>query len=137
MTPDEINHLLYRESGLLGVSGISNNMQVLQQSDDPRAEEAIELYCYRAAGEAGALITALEGLDAIVFTAGIGENSALVRQRICERLAWLGLEIDSLANEENATIISTAGSKISAVVVPTDEEIVIANATRRLITAGA
>ena len=99
MSVDDVQHMLYRESGLLGVSGISNNMQELLESDDDRAREAIELYCYRAAGEMGSLVMALGGLDAIVFTAGIGENSAYVRRLICGRLRWMGVELTASGND--------------------------------------
>ncbi len=133
MSVDEVHHLLYRESGLLGVSGVSNSMQVLLESKDPNAREAIELFCYRAACELGSLVAALEGLDAIVFTAGIGENCERVRRTICSRFAWLGVALDPVANEENATVISRKDSKIDVLVVPTDEQAIIADATRVLI----
>jgi len=133
MSIKQVQRMLYQQSGLLGVSGISNNMQVLQESSDPHAREAIDLYCYRAACELGSLIAALEGLDAIVFTAGIGENSAEVRRGICERLAWLGVELDLIANDADETFISAANSKVDVLVVPTNEEAVIAAATRALI----
>ncbi|HFC05683.1 MAG TPA: acetate kinase, partial [Rhizobiales bacterium] len=119
-------------SGLLGVSGFSNNMRELQESDNPRAAEAIDLFCYRAACEFAAHTTALQGLDGIVFTAGIGENSALVRAKICRQLAWMGVEIDEDANNRNGLVISTAESKITVHVKATNEELVIARATRRL-----
>lgn len=130
MTMDEIEHLLYRESGLLGVSGLSNDMQDLEQSSDPHAHEAIDLYCYRAAAELAALVPAMGGLDAIVFTAGIGENSVRVRREICTRLSWMGVELDDAANGSGATHIAARSSKIDVLVVPTDEELVIAEATR-------
>ncbi|MDX2464160.1 MAG: acetate/propionate family kinase [Porticoccus sp.] len=133
MSIEQVEHLLYRESGLLGVSGISNNMQVLHDSPDPHAREAIELFCYRAAGELGLLLSPLQGLDAIVFTAGIGENAVLVRQLICDHLAWLGVELDQAANNTNATRISSPNSKIDVLVIPTNEEAVIAEATHTLI----
>ena len=132
MSVDQVHQLLYRESGLLGVSGFSNNMRELQESSDRRAAEAIDLFCYKAACEFGSHAVAMEGLDAIVFTAGIGENSAVVREKICRQLGWLGVEIDQAANEGHATTISVEKSKISVHVVATDEELVIANATRRL-----
>jgi len=135
MSTAQVRHMLYPESGLLGVSGISNNMQVLQECADPKTREAIDLFCYRAACELGSLVTALEGLDAIVFTAGIGENSAEVRRRICERLAWLGVELDQTANDADETVISAADSKVDVLVVPTNEEAVIAKATRAMIAA--
>ncbi len=130
----QVEHMLYRESGLLGVSGVSNNMKVLHDSADPRAREAIDLFCYRAACEAGSLVTTLKGLDTMVFTAGIGENSTQVRKLICDHLAWLGIELDQAANDMNATIISTAKAKVKVLVVPTSEETVIAGATRELVT---
>jgi len=133
MSITQVQHMLYRESGLLGVSGISNNLQVLQESSDPHAREAIDLFCYRAACEVGSLAVALEGLDAIVFTAGIGENSAEVRKLICARLAWLGVGLDQTANDANETVIGVANSKVDVLVVPTNEETVIAQATRALI----
>ncbi|MCF8465943.1 MAG: acetate/propionate family kinase [Sneathiella sp.] len=133
MNAEQIQHLLYHESGLLGVSGISNNMQVLLQSTQPEAKEAVDLFCYRAASELAALIVPLEGLDAIVFTAGIGENSAEVRRRICAHLKWLGVELDMAANQANKPVISTSTSKIAIAVIPTDEERVIADATRTIL----
>jgi acetate kinase len=131
MTAAQLSTLLYTQSGLLGVSGISPDMAVLQASAAPQAHQAIDLFCYRAANELTALATANGGLDAIVFTAGIGERSALVRAQICERLAWLGVDIDPEANAENAQRISTDTSAIEVLVIATDEEIVIAEATRR------
>ncbi|VAW02507.1 Acetate kinase [hydrothermal vent metagenome] len=130
MSVDEVHQLLYRESGLLGVSGFSNNMRELQESSDPRAAEAVDLFCYRAACEFGSHATAMEGLDAIVFTAGIGENSAVVRKKICQQLGWLGIEIDAAENDDHRVTISTQSSKISVHVVATNEELVIARATQ-------
>lgn len=132
LTAEEISTVLYRQSGLLGVSGISNDMAVLEASDDPHAQEAIDLFCHRAARELAALATDLGGIDAIVFTAGIGENSALVRRLICERLAWLGVDLDGAANERAACHIESASSSVDILVIPTDEEAVIARATRSL-----
>lgn len=137
MTAREVERLLYKKSGLLGVSGLSNNMAVLEASATQEAREAIELFCYRAAGELAALATALGGLDAIVFTAGIGENSALVRHLIIDRLSWLGVLLDPEANERNTGRISSMGSDIAVFVIPTDEESVIADATRVLTDVGA
>ncbi|KIN71906.1 acetate/propionate family kinase [Sulfitobacter guttiformis] len=136
MSPDEITQLLYRESGLLGVSGISNDMASLEASTAPEAREAIELFCYRAACELAALCAAIGGLDAIVFTAGIGEKSALVRSMIIDRLAWMGVALDPTANEGNQTRINSDASKIVVLVIPTDEESVIARATRQLLHVG-
>ena len=133
LSATEIETLLYRRSGLLGVSGISNNMQDLERCDDPRAREAIELFCFRAASVLGGLVTVLGGLDAVVFTAGIGENSALVRKMICERLAHLGVELEPGCNESGALRISTAQSSIDVLVIPTDEGAVIANATSETV----
>jgi acetate kinase len=127
-----IETLLYKQSGLLGVSGMTNNMQILQDSDDPRAREAIALYCYRAAAGLAGLIPSIGGLDALVFTAGIGENSATVRAQICARLAWLGVALDAQANAAGAITISTAGAKVKVLVIPTNEEVVVANACRAL-----
>lgn len=136
MSIDEMHHLLYRESGLLGVSGISNSMQVLEESGEPGAREAIELYCYRAAQQISGLIPAISGLDALVFTAGIGENSTHVRQEICAQLDWLGIQIDPDHNGRNATTISAEGSKVDVLVIPTNEELVIARAAMALAATG-
>jgi len=133
MDAAEIENLLYRKSGLLGVSGVSNNMQVLQQSDDPHASEAIDLYCFRAASILAGLVPSIGGLDALVFTAGIGENSALVRKNICDRLAWLGLELDSAENARDATCISQPQSLVKVLVLPTNEEAVVAKACQNLL----
>jgi acetate kinase len=133
MSPDEVEHLLYERSGLLGVSGLTSDMKTLEESDDPRAAEAIELFCYRAVTTLGGLVAALGGLDALVFTAGIGENSARIRREICARLDWLGIELDETANAAGATRISAAGSRCDVMVLPTDEERVIAWATHDLL----
>ena len=133
MDAAEIENLLYRKSGLLGVSGVSNNMQVLQQSDDPHASEAIDLYCFRAASILAGLVPSIGGLDALVFTAGIGENSALVRKNICDRLAWLGLELDSAENARDAACISQPQSRVKVLVLPTNEEAVVAKACQNLL----
>lgn len=133
LSASDVRQLLYEQSGLYGVSGISNNMQVLEASDDPCAKEAIELYCYRAACEIGALASTLGGLDALVFTAGIGENSARVRQMICERSAWLGVAIDRAANAANAPRLGAPDSSVAVRVIPTNEEAVIAEATYQQI----
>lgn len=130
MSPPEIETLLYKQSGLLGVSGVSNDMQVLQASENPHAREAINLFCYRAACSLAGLVTPIGGLDTVVFTAGIGENSPLVRKLICEQLEWLGIAIDRDANDANATTISTTESKIKVLMIPTNEEAVVARACR-------
>jgi acetate kinase len=128
-----IEKLIYSQSGLLGVSGISSDMRKLLGSDDPRAKLAVDLYVYRIRRELGSLAAALGGLDALVFTAGIGENSAAVRERICRDAAWLGLDLDRAANEKGGPRISAAGSKVTAWVIPTNEELMIARHTRRLL----
>lgn len=133
MSPDEVENLLYNESGLLGVSNISNNMKELEENIKIEAQEAIDLYCFRAASEIGKLLPAIGGLDGIIFTAGIGENSALVRSKICSYFGWLGVEIDETENKGNATKISSQNSTIDVLVIPTDEEIVIANAAREML----
>ena len=133
MEAPEIENLLYKQSGLLGVSGISNDMQVLQVSDNPHAQEAIELFCYRAASSLAGLVPSIGGLDALVFTAGIGENSAFVRKSICNWLAWLGVVLDDTANKKNAARISTAQSKVEVFALPTNEEVVVADACRDLL----
>jgi acetate kinase len=129
----ELTDLLYKQSGLLGVSGISQDMRTLLASDDSAAADAVELFCYRAITQIGSLAAALGGLDVLVFTGGIGEHSAEIRRRIVEGCAWLGLEFDAAANEANAVRISTVGSRIDALVIPTDEEWMIAHHTRNLL----
>jgi len=128
-----IEKLLYQRSGLLGVSGITSDMRKLVQSDDPRAAAAIDLFVYRIGRELGSLAAALQGLDALVFTAGIGERSALVRERVCRAAAWLGVELDARANEADGPCISTSASRVAVWVIPTNEELMIARHTRRLI----
>jgi len=126
MEPRAIQKMLYEESGLLGVSEISSDMRTLQASGDPRAAAAIGLFVHRIHCELGGLAASLSGLDALVFTAGIGEHSAAVRQRVCEAAQWLGIEIDEAANRVHAPCISTAGSRVSAWVIPTNEELMLA-----------
>jgi acetate kinase len=126
MSAEAVEHLLYEQSGLLGVSGISSDMRVLLDSADPRAEEAVDLFTYRLAREAGALAASLAGLDGLVFTAGIGANAPEIRMRACARLAWLGIEIDTDANRRNDSLISTANSAVVVRVIPTNEELMIA-----------
>jgi acetate kinase len=127
-----IEALLYKESGLLGVSGISSDMRELLASTDPRAAEAVDLYVYRIGRELGSLAAALGGLDALVFTAGIGEHAAAIRARVCRDAGWLGVALDEAANEASGPRISREGSKVSAWVIPTDEELMIARHTSRL-----
>jgi acetate kinase len=127
-----IESLLYDESGLLGVSGVSSDMRELLASRDPHAAFAIELFVYRIGRELGSLAAALGGLDAIVFTAGIGERAAAVRAAACERAAWLGAELDAAANAAGGPRISSTQSRVAAWVIPTDEELMIARHTRGL-----
>jgi acetate kinase len=128
-----LEKLLYQESGLLGVSGISSDMRTLLGSPDPRAAEALDLFVYRIGRELGSLAAALGGLDALVFTGGIGENAAVIRARVCRDAAWLGLELDEAANNAAGPCISRAGSRVTAWVIPTNEELMIAQHTRRLL----
>jgi acetate kinase len=127
-----IETLLYKESGLLGVSGISSDMRELLESDDPRAAEAVDLYVYRIGRELGSLAAALGGLDALVFTAGIGENSAAIRARVCREAAWLGVALDESDNEAGGPLISRSDSTVATWVIPTNEELMIARHTDRL-----
>ena len=137
MSTAEVEHLLYHECGLKGLSGISNDVRDLEASTDPRARLALDFFAYRAAKEIGALTSVLGGLDAIVFTAGVGENSPRVRMAICDRLAWLGVALDDDANAENASQISARGARPAVYVIPTDEERMIAAHTLRMIGTNA
>ncbi|HYN39273.1 MAG TPA: acetate/propionate family kinase [Rhodospirillales bacterium] len=128
-----LERLLYKESGLLGISQISNDMRDLLASRDPRAAEAVDVFCYHIAKNLGALAATLGGLDAIVFTAGIGENAAEVRAHVCELSAWMGIELDADANWSNGPCLTTDRSAVSAWVIPTDEERMIAIHTRDVI----
>jgi acetate kinase len=130
-----IEKLIYQESGLLGVSGISSDMRTLEASSEPGAKAAIDLYAYRIGRELGSLAGALGGVDAIVFTAGIGENSRALRERVCRDARWLGVELDADENRRNGPRISAADSRVSAWVIPTNEELMIARHTRELLTA--
>jgi acetate kinase len=129
----EIETILYKKSGLLGISEISNDMRDLLGRLEPEARLAVDYFIYRAAKEIGALTAVLGGIDALVFTAGIGENSAEVRQRISESSAWLGIELDQEANAGGSARISTAESKVSVWVIPTNEELMIARHTGDLL----
>ena len=124
-----LERMLYKESGLLGVSGISQDMRELLASREREAREAVDLFCYRLVRETGALAAALGGLDALVFTGGIGEHAAPVRERACRALGWLGLDFDAEANAADATLISRPGSRVAALVLPTNEEWMIARHT--------
>lgn len=132
LTPEQVGKLLYQESGLLGVSGISADMGVLLASGEPGAREAIELFVHRIVREVGALTAVLGGLDHLVFTAGIGEHAAPVREAICAGSGWLGLALDPAANAAGADRISSVDSRVGAWIIPTDEEWMIADHTRRL-----
>lgn len=125
--------LLYKESGLLGVSGISQDMRTLLASDAEAAKEAVELFCYRIARELGSLAAAAGGLDALVFTGGIGEHAAPVRERVAALSAWLGVKLDPAANEAHASRIEAADSRVAIAVVPTHEEAMIAHYTAELL----
>jgi len=131
-----IETLIYKQSGLLGVSGVSSDMRTLLASDDPRAKLAIDLYAYRIRRELGSLAAALDGLDAIVFTGGVGENAPSIRERVCRGARWLGLALDPGANERGGPIVSRPGCPVSAWVIPTDEELLIARHTRRVLEDG-
>ena len=133
LSPDQTQHTLYNESGLLGVSGISSDMRTLLASSDPAARNAIDLFVFRIARETGALISSLGGLDAFVFTAGIGENAAPIRAMVAQRLAWLGAQLDDGANTAAAALISTPDSSLQLRVIPTNEEAMIARHTLRLL----
>ena len=134
MDLESLTALLYKQSGLLGVSGISQDMRELLESDAPAAREAVDLYCYRAAREIGSLAAAAGGLDALVFTGGIGEHAAPVRERICRLSAWLGIELDATANASSDLRLSAAGSRVAVLAVPTNEEWMIAHHTVALLS---
>jgi len=133
MNTRALEKLIYKESGLLGVSGISSDMRTLLESADPRAAEAVELFVYRITRELGSLASALGGLDALVFTGGIGENAAPIRERVCRAAQWLGLEFDENANAARGPRISREQSRVRAWVIPTDEELMIALHTRQAL----
>lgn len=136
MRAEDVESMLYHRAGLLGVSGMSSDMRELIASDSPQAREAVELFSYVAARALASLAAALGGLDALVFTAGIGEHAAPVRAMICEQARWMGMEIDPAANAAHRTVISTSSSKVAVCVIPTNEEIVIARHTCRLLGSG-
>jgi len=133
MDAKALETLLYKESGLLGVSGISQDMRELLASDKPEAREAVDLFCYRIVREIGSLAAALGGLDALVFTGGIGEHAAPVRAQVCQALGWLGIELDDSANRAHARRITTTDSRVDVLVLPTNEEWMIARHTAALI----
>lgn len=133
MSAAEVEHLIYHESGLLGVSGVSSDMRDLLASADPRAAEAVDLFVYRIGRELGSLAAALGGLDALVFTGGIGENATAIRAKVCRAAAWLGVALDEAANESGGPRISRAGSGAAVWVLPTNEELMIAIHTRQVL----
>jgi acetate kinase len=129
MTAAQIESLLYKKTGLLGISGVSNDVRDLLASKEPMAAEALEYFVYRIVREIGALTAALGGLDGVVFTAGVGENSPVIRKRVCDGLGWLSIRIDESANQRGRGCISPPGASPQVWVIPTDEEIVIASQT--------
>ena len=133
MDLEAIEDLLYRRSGLLGVSGLSNDMKVLEESDHPHAKEAVDLFCFRVAKEVAAMAASMGGLDALVFTAGIGENSPYIRNMIAQRLAWLGVKLDAAANSSRQFNISATDARVPTFVVPTNEEMMIAKHAMNLL----
>lgn len=135
MTPAEVEALLYRRSGMLGLSGVSSDFRDLLVSDDPRARFALEVFVYRVQRNIASLAAALGGLDGIVFTAGVGENAAPIRAAICQGCAWMGLDFDAAANDAAASRISHPGSRVAVHVIPTDENLMIARHTRAVIAA--
>lgn len=137
MSAAAIADLLYRRSGLLGVSGISSDMRYLLASDQPQAMEAVDLFVYRVGRELGSLVAALGGLDILVFTAGIGEHAAEIRARICGDAAWVGVVLDAEANRRGGPLISPRSARVSVCVIPTNENLAIARRTRALIDRGA
>jgi len=133
MDPEAIEQVIYQRSGLLGVSGISSDMRALLASNAPSAKEAVDLFVYRIGRELGSLAAALRGLDALVFTAGIGEHAPEIRARACREAHWLGVTLDEQANAKGGPRISSSGSAVSAWVIPTDENLMIARHTRHLL----
>src|SRR6202011_4809840 len=133
MSPDDLVDLLYKGSGMLGLSGISSDCRELLPSDNPRARFAVDLFCNRVARHIASLAAALGGLDGLVFTAGVGENAAPVRSAICQACAWLGLELDEAANREHKDRISALKSRVAAYVIKTDENLMIAHHARALV----
>ena len=137
MTAEDVSHMLYNESGLLGVSGLSDDMRTLLASDDPLAKDAVDLFVYRLGRELGSMAAALGGIDALVFTAGIGEHAAEIRRRVCDDAAWLGVDLDQSANLGGRALITHQDSRTSAWVIPTDEDLMIARHVWTLLNSGA
>jgi acetate kinase len=135
LTVKEVETILYKKSGLLGISGVSNDMRDLLASSAASAGLAVDYFVYQVSKEVGALAAVLGGLDALVFTAGIGENSPEIRQRVCEACSWLGIELDEAANVARSSCISHARSAVSVWMIPTNEELMIARHTGRLLAS--
>lgn len=133
MSADEIADMLYRNSGLLGLSGMLSDMRTLLAAETPEARKAIDYYVFRIRRELGAMSAALEGLDALVFTGGIGENAVQIRQRVCDGMRWIGIEMDPNRNADNGTVLSTDFSRVRILAIPTHEEMVIARAAARMM----
>ncbi len=137
LSAEEVEHILYHESGLLGVSGLSADMRTLEASDDPHAKQAIELFVFHIAREAAALANTLGGLDLLVFTGGIGEHSPAIRAAVCERLSWLGVSVEPASNDRSAHRIDSRNTPVEIRVIPTDEELLIARQVAPFVeTAG-
>jgi acetate kinase len=133
LTVKDMTRILYKESGLLGVSGISQDMRTLLASDKPEAREAVELFCYRIARELGSLAAAAGGVDAVVFTGGIGEHAAEVRRRVCLQSEWLGIRLNPEANARHDIVISASNSPVDVLVIPTNEEWMMAHHAQTLL----
>lgn len=133
MNAAQITDLLYKKSGLLGLSGLSNDMRTLEAAGTPEAMQAIDYFVFRCQREVGAMAAALGGIDALVFCGGIGENSRLIRARICERLSWMGIEIDHAKNAANERVVSSDFARTTVMVIATNEELVIARAARSVV----
>jgi acetate kinase len=133
MSAKDIERFLYNECGLKGLSGISNDVRDLLESKEPRAKRALDHFVYRIALSAGMLASAMGGIDGLVFTAGIGENAPKIREAVAKRLGWLGLELDADANAKGGPRISGEGSRVACYVIPTDEELMIARHTLRVL----
>lgn len=134
MDETALTELLYKQSGLLGVSGLSSDVRTLLESPQPEAKEALDLFCFKAARQAAGLVNTLQGLDGLVFTAGIGEHAAPVRAAICAHLSWMGIKISATANNANEAVISTPDSTVEVRVIPTNEELMIARHTLKMVT---
>jgi acetate kinase len=136
MSAHDIETLVWKQSGLLGVSGASSDMRELLASDRPEAKEAIDLFIYRISHELGSMAAALGGLETLVFTGGIGEHAAEIRARVCRDAQWLGITLDEAANAAGGPRISSPDARASAWIVPTDENLMVARHTRRLLDLG-